>query len=887
MAMRKPLPSRTAVTDVLANEERPLRVEEVAERLGVGPETHEGLLRLLDNLVFDGAVVARGDKFKLERKHRPSSRSEPTRASKQSDRPLPGYRVEPAPKSEREERAPKSERPAKKSGREDRLAKVERLEARSRRGGERREGVLTVNPRGFGFVASPTATGDDVFISPEALSGAMHGDRVIVEIVGRGTRGAEGQIVEVKERGTKRVSGILRRRTKSAWVEPDDPRVRGPVVLTRDIDLVDGEGNSGIDGQVVVVQITRFPDEPGMNPEGKLVAVLGAPGELSVEVRKVLFLASIEEVHSPQAVDEAEAYGLEVPASMLEGREDLTHIPLPTIDPEDARDHDDAVWVERTASGGYEVWVAIADVSSYVRPGTKIDEEARTRGCSIYLPDRAIPMLPRALSSNLCSLLPDVVRLCLCVHAELDAKGQVKKSRLVRGYMKSAAKLTYGGVARALGFTEQPPVQPKAEEMVEGLRVAYECSRHLRSRRMKRGALDFDLPEAVVKLDTEGKPIEIKKRAQDPGVKKAYQLIEELMIFANEVVARWLLDHDLPGVYRVHLPPDPKKLDRLAAMCEMLGVDFDADATQTPKGLSELLKSFAQNPLSNVLNNLLLRSMKQATYDVQNLGHFGLASEAYLHFTSPIRRYPDLVVHRIVHAALEGDERTRKKAVRQVGDIEKLTEAAVQSSIAERRAMEIERETVDIYRCFYMIDRIGDTYEGIVGAFVGAGAFVTLDNPFVDVLVRVEDLGPDFTIEDDGLSARGARSGDTVMLGDQLLVTITDAAILRRTVYARRVRGESGPYEGDGESRRRGGNAPPKRGRLGGTSESRKSRGGPPSRAGSGAGAGKRRERPGEKPARGGKSFAKSDGRSTTGKPFKKGKPKKAKVGRKPKKKKR
>lgn len=726
-ARRAALPSRTAVLDALSGEDRPIHANELAEKLGVGAESYQGLLRLLDDLVFDGVLTARGQRFKLDKKHTPSAKSR-----------------------------------------------------------DRREGILTVNPRGFGFVASPTASGDDVFINADSLGGAMHGDQVIVEITARGSRGPEGTIVEITKRGTVRVSGILRRRGKSAWIEPDDPRVRGPVVLTSEIDLRGPEGNSGQDGQVVVAEITRFPDNPGENPEGKLLAVLGAPGELAVEVQKVLFLEQIEEVHSAQAIADAESYGTEVPAHMLADREDLTHIPLPTIDPEDARDHDDAVWVERTESGGYEVWVAIADVSSYVRPETKkLDEEARSRGCSIYLPDRAIPMLPRALSSSLCSLLPDVLRLCLCVHAELDAKGTIKKSRIVRGYMKSAAKLTYGGVARALGFTAEPPREPRAEEMVDGLRVAHEVSRILRAKRLKRGALDFDLPEPVIKLDSDGKPVTVTRRAKDLGVKKAYQLIEELMIFANEVVASWLLSNGLPGVFRVHLPPDPQKLERLAAMCEVLGIDLDVEETQTPKGLAQILDSFKDHPNVNVLNNLLLRSMKQATYDIANQGHFGLASEAYLHFTSPIRRYPDLVVHRIVHAAL-----TNKKELARIASQEQLQEAALSSSTAERRAMEVEREILDIYRCFFMIDRIGERYEGTVSAFVGSGAFVTLDDPFVDVLVKTEDLGPDFQIEDDGLMATSRRSGDSIRLGDRIMVDITDCAILRRTVYARRARGE-------------------------------------------------------------------------------------------------
>jgi ribonuclease R len=353
--------------------------------------------------------------------------------------------------------------------------------------------------------------------------------------------------------------------------------------------------------------------------------------------------------------------------------------------------------------------------------------------------------------------------------------------------MRSQAKLTYGGVARALGFSTEPPRDPKAEEMVDGLRVAHECSRILRSRRMRRGALDFDLPEPVVKLDGEGKPIRVTRRAKDPGVKKAYQLIEELMIFANEVVARWLLERELPGVFRVHLPPDPKKLERLGAMCEALGIELDVEETQTPKGLAAVLERFSEHPSAAVLNNLLLRSMKQASYDVANLGHFGLASEAYLHFTSPIRRYPDLVVHRIVHAALEDDERARKKMLARVAAAEPLQEAALQSSTAERRAMEVEREILDIYRCFHMIDRIGERFEGTVSAFVGSGAFVTLDEPFVDVLVRTEDLGGDFVIDDDGLAAVSARSGEALRLGDRMMVEVIDVAILRRTVSARRI----------------------------------------------------------------------------------------------------
>ena len=652
----------------------------------------------------------------------------------------------------------------------------------------RREGYVSINARGFGFVASGEATGDDVFVTKDGLRGAMHGDKVVVAIKGRGPRGPEGDIVEVLQRNIARVAGVLRRRGKSAWLEPDDTRIRGPIVLTGDVDIRGPEGNSGQDGDAAVVAVTRYPDFPEENAEGKLIAVLGKPGEIGVEIAKVLVARQIAEVHTPEAFAEAEAFGMTVPEAMLEGREDLTHIPLPTIDPEDARDHDDAVWVERSDGGGYRAYIAIADVSAYVTPGTALDAEAKARGCSVYLPDRAIPMLPRPLSSNLCSLLPDVVRLCLCADVTLDAGGGVKSARLVRGFMNSRAKLTYGGVARALGFTEVPPREPKADEMVEGLRVAYELSRLLRNKRLKRGALDFDLPEAKVVLDTEkGTPIDVQRRDKDPGTKKAYQLIEELMLLANEVVARHLVEREIPTIFRIHAAPDEKKLVRFATLAEQLGIPFEVELTKDPKAMADLLKSFAGHASVDVLNMLLLRSMKQATYDIGNVGHFGLASKAYLHFTSPIRRYPDIVAHRAVHAVVQGE-----KPARSSEDVGKLADAALAASVAERKAMEVEREVVDLYRAVLMQSRVGQRFEGTITAMVGSGMFVALDAPFVDVLVRFEDCGVDrFELDDEGLRAVAKRSGEAIQLGDRMTLDIIDVSVLRRAVYGRRVIGDA------------------------------------------------------------------------------------------------
>jgi ribonuclease R len=615
------------------------------------------------------------------------------------------------------------------------------------------------------------------------MAGAMHGDLVAARLVARSSRGSEGEILRVMQRATAKVPGVLRRRGKAMWLEPDDTRLRGPIVLHASSTgtFLPREGE---DGKAAVARITRFPDMPRETPEGELEVVLGNPGDPNVEVAKILVRETIEEAHPSDAVREAETFGKEVARDACAGREDLTHLPLPTIDPEDARDHDDAVWGIREPDGSYRVWIAIADVSHYVRPGTALDQAALTRGCSIYLPDRAIPMLPRALSSHLCSLLPNTIRLCLCVDAKIDATGQVQSFRLVEGFMRSAAKLTYGGVARALGFTDRPPKSPEAESMASDLRVLYDLAMLLRGHRMRRGALDFELPEVKIVLDKEtGAPIGVEKRSEDPGVKKAYQLIEELMLLANELVARHLAEKGVPAIYRVHGPPDEKKLDRFATMATTLGVAFDLEDAKDPKRLTALLKRVAGLPGRDVFNMLLLRAMKQATYDTANIGHFGLASTTYLHFTSPIRRYPDLVVHRAVRELLN-----QRPADKSATALESLKLSATMASERERHAMDVEREVVDLYRALYMRTYIGATFAGKVTALVGSGVFVQLDSPFVDVLVRSESLGSDrYDLDDDGMRMVGQRSGDVISLGDTMEVVIEDVAILRRSIYGRRI----------------------------------------------------------------------------------------------------
>lgn len=651
--------------------------------------------------------------------------------------------------------------------------------SRPRLQGETWEGILGMNPRGFGFVNA--AGRSDVFVAPESVGGAMHGDTVLIEVIGRNARGVEGRVTEVVARRNVRVAGTLRKRRKSAWLEPDDTRMRGPIVLI-DGRAIDEDGREAEDGEAAVVEITRFPDSPQENAEGVLKRVLGQPGEAEVEVAKIKAREQIEEEHPPAAVAEAEKWAATARKLALEDRVDLRAVTMLTIDPKDARDHDDAVFAERTESG-FRVYVAIADVSYYVREGTALDAEALRRGCTIYLPDRAIPMLPGSLAADMCSLLPEQERYCLCMIAELDQNAIVKDCRVVEGLMRAAALITYESAARTLGFTELPPVSPQAEAFKKELKVLATVASKLRAARMKRGALDLDLPEAQVELDAEGAPLDVRRRAKDPGVKKSYQIVEELMLLANEQVATWMIRKQSPAIFRVHGKPDEEKLERLGAMAEVLDAPVDLDDLLESKGVSLWLKRIADHPKRLVLEGLLLRSLKQASYDVDNVGHFGLASAAYLHFTSPIRRYPDLLVHRMVRALLRG--RTPDASPRALTELRR---AATQSSARERAAMSVEREIVDLYRALFGRTLIGEIFEGRVTALVGGGVFVAIDQPFIDVMVPYEGLGPDrYVLSDDELSFVGTRSGDRVSLGDTLSIEIEESSILRRTVYGRRI----------------------------------------------------------------------------------------------------
>jgi ribonuclease R len=639
--------------------------------------------------------------------------------------------------------------------------------------GTRIEGLFSQHPRGFAFVAANDG-GDDVFIPATSILGAMQGD-LVAALAQPGPRGREGVVIEVLARRSTKVPGTLRVRTHHTWVEPDDARVRGPIPV--------GEQSVAGDGDTVLCEITRWPEHPGETPQGEVIENLGKPGELVVEERKVLLREGVEEAFPEGAMAEALRLPREVTDAERAGREDLRHLPLVTIDPEDARDHDDAVHVARREDGGYVATVAIADVSHYVTPGSALDAAAFARGTSVYLPDRAVPMLPPALSSHLASLIPHEDRLVLGVEAHLSPDGEVESTRLFEGVICSRASLTYTQVAHGLGWVKDPLDKvppPLPHELREDIEVAADLAGVLRKRRLKRGALDFDLPEGRVRFADDGRtPEDIYQSRHDPGVRRAYQLIEEMMLLANEAAARTCVERDVPTVFRVHGQPDEELLARFATVAEAYGHKLDIEAGRVPKKLAALLRKVQGKPEARVLGMLLLRAMPQARYSSQNTGHFGLASEAYLHFTSPIRRYPDIVAHRAARLILR-----REKIARDDGARAANGRAAAESSRLERRAMDVEREVMDLYRCVVALKHVGEIHTGTITGLSAQGPYLDIERPFVSGLLRVSLVTQDeWEIDELGIQATHGRSGLRYSLGDTVTVEVADASMLKRAVY--------------------------------------------------------------------------------------------------------
>jgi ribonuclease R len=612
-------------------------------------------------------------------------------------------------------------------------------------------GTVSLTRRGDAFLR-PEGPGDDVFIPGGRLATAMDGDRVIAAIDRRPRgRSPEGRVLEVLERARETVVGTFHRTKRVSFVAPLGEK------LEQEILVHGAERSDAEDGDVVVVRIRSFGDRRS-RPTGVIEKVLGPLADPGVDVLAIAHQFELSLEFPQEVVADAERAARERAADPGPSRTDRTDLLCFTIDPADAKDHDDALSIRLLPEGRAEVGVHIADVSHFVTPSAAVDREALARGTSVYLVDRAIPMLPAVLSSDVCSLMVDESRFAVSVFMVLDREGRVHERRYERTTIRCRHALSYEDAQTVLDGTGS--IGPDMDEALRGLD---DFARGVRESRRERGALDLDLPEAKVVLDDEGAPLDIQQRER----RESHRLIEDYMILANEVVASDLEARGLETLYRVHEPPAAEKIEELAEALEPLGIAVPKRKSAKPRDLQQLLVEPRQPELHTLVSTLVLRTLKKARYDTRNLGHFGLASGGYAHFTSPIRRYPDLVVHRVLAAAfLDGPPLTEAEA-------EALEAVAVHTSEREQAAEAAERATVDLKKVEFMERHLGDTFSGRVSGVAPFGFFVRLEAYFVEGLVHVRSLEDDYyDFRPGGYALVGSRSGRSFRLGERVEVQV-------------------------------------------------------------------------------------------------------------------
>ena len=588
-------------------------------------------------------------------------------------------------------------------------------------------GSVSAHRDGFGFVLPDREETDDVFLSPRSMRELMHGDRVAVRVKGRDRRGRpEGEVVEVLERATTTVVGRYVRQRRVGFVVPENPRITHRIVIPREA------AGKARRGQVVLAEITSPPTRE-TDPIGKIVKVLGKHDAPGIEVDIAIHAHGLPTEWPKAVTRETRRLGDAVPARAARGRKDLRDLPLVTIDGADARDFDDAVYCEETRSG-WRLYVAIADVSHYVTPDSALDREAEDRGTSVYFTRRVVPMLPEALSNGLCSLKEGVDRLCMVCEMQIARDGTVSRSRFFEGIMHSHARLTYDEVAAML-FSKDRKLRRRHADLLPDLERLHAVFEALLRQRRKRGAIDFELPEAFVELGEDLRIESISTYERND----AHRMIEECMIAANVAAARFLSRKKLPTLYRVHDDPSDEKLTDLKAFLATLGVRFPKVKDVQPRHFSRVLAQVRGEPHADLVETILLRSMSRAAYQPDNLGHFGLALDEYAHFTSPIRRYPDLLVHRAIKHALRGRKPAGFEYSRK--DMERLGEHC---SMTGARADQATREAVDWLKCDFMLDKIGDEFDGVITGVTHFGVFVQLEDVFVEGLIHVTALDNDY-----------------------------------------------------------------------------------------------------------------------------------------------
>ncbi len=613
---------------------------------------------------------------------------------------------------------------------------------------------LIVARSGIGFAIPEDGSGE-IFISEDDLGGAMHGEKVIVELKRfRRGKSREGKVVRVLERQGKQIVGRLIK-TRHGWLlNPDDPR------LSVNIAVDNPEGLALKPDHMAVVVLYDWKADY-LPPTGKISEILGPAGSPGVDIDALVRSSGVPIEFSPESQRESKGIPVKITAADLKGRLDLRKIPVFTIDPADAKDHDDAVSLERTENGMWKLGVHIADVSHYVKAGSDLDREALLRGNSIYLVDRVIPMLPEKLSGDVCSLHEGVDRLTLSVFADIDRAGNIKKHSIVPSVIRSRASLNYDDVQACLDGNPNAKTAPFKDLLLD----MNELAKILRNKRLKEGSLDFDLPEPKVVLDTKGNIVDIFRYPRYDS----HRLIEEFMLVANCIVAKQMQSLAAPILYRVHDRPDKTKIDNFAELLAEMGYKFNFKGDITPKKLQRVLEKIKGQKDEEFIHQLMLRSLAKAVYQPENIGHFGLAFDTYAHFTSPIRRYPDLHLHRIVKIAIAGKLDSEAAAGFRKG----LTEIGKHCSETEVIADELERESIKIKLLEYFRDKIGYEMNGTISGVVRNGLFVEIDDLFIEGFVPYSAFGDDYYIFDEKRhQAAGRRNKKVFRLGDKIKVIV-------------------------------------------------------------------------------------------------------------------
>ncbi|MCY7766120.1 ribonuclease R [Bacillus inaquosorum] len=623
------------------------------------------------------------------------------------------------------------------------------------------KGKISAHAKGFAFLLPEDTSLSDVFIPPTELNTAMNGDIVMVRLNSQssGSR-QEGTVIRILERAIQRVVGTYTETRNFGFVIPDDKKI------TSDIFIPKNGKNGAAEGHKVVVKLTSYP-EGRMNAEGEIETILGHKNDPGIDILSVIHKHGLPGEFPADAMEQASSTPDTIDEKDLKDRRDLRDQVIVTIDGADAKDLDDAVTVTKLDDGSYKLGVHIADVSHYVTENSPIDKEALERGTSVYLVDRVIPMIPHRLSNGICSLNPKVDRLTLSCEMTINSQGQVTEHQIFQSVIKTTERMTYSDVNKIL-VDDDEEMKQKYEPLVPMFKDMERLAEILRDKRMNRGAVDFDFKEAKVLVDDEGavKDVVIRERSV------AEKLIEEFMLVANETVAEHFHWMNVPFIYRIHEEPNAEKLQKFLEFVTTFGYVVKGTAGNIhPRALQSILDAVRDRPEETVISTVMLRSMKQAKYDPQSLGHFGLSTEFYTHFTSPIRRYPDLIVHRLIRTYLingKVDEATQEKWAERLPDI------AEHTSTMERRAVDAERETDDLKKAEYMLDKIGEEFDGMISSVTNFGMFVELPNT-IEGLVHVSFMTDDYyRFDEQHFAMIGERTGNVFRIGDEITVKVVD-----------------------------------------------------------------------------------------------------------------